>query len=124
MKRYHILLATALFIVACGGGNSKQSDESAEQQTKELAPGYDINAMSVEEVVNTYLPAMADAASINDRATFLQLTEEYDKWEDKIVRGMYYSDYCDAIKTWREQNHELNRIIDEYRIAAAMQQGK
>lgn len=124
MKIYHILLAAALFIVACGGGNSKQNNDSAEQQTEDAAKNYDINEMSVEDVVNTYLPAMADAAYINDRATFTQLTEEYDKWEDKIVRGMYYSDYCDAIKTWREQNHALNRIIDEYRIAAAMQQGK
>lgn len=119
-----MLLAACAFMVACGGNSNNKGNEASGQQSEETVQLRDINSMDVEEVVNTYLPAMADAASANDIVRFTELNNEYMAWEDKIVRGVYYRDYCEALDAWRNNNSKQNKLIDEFRIAVKMHQQK
>lgn len=94
MKKLFAILAAALFVVACGGGNTKNEPKSIEEQLLE------------------YMAKIEEAAKARDLEKGLEIHADYSRWIDKITAEQREEEFSEAWEKHREYIQMTMSVFD------------
>ena len=95
MKKLFAILAAALFIVACGGGNTKNEPKSIEEQLLE------------------YMAKIEEAAKARDLEKGLEIKADYFRWIEKIKAEQHEEEFSEALEKHMESIQMTMSLFDE-----------